>query len=42
MKKSSHNQSNGSALMANPTFTKTQVYLAVAFIYIYIITTIFF
>lgn len=41
MKKSSHTQAIGLNQSDNPIITRTQIYLAVAFIYIYFITAIF-
>ena len=41
MKNSSHTQVIRMEETKNPTITKTQIYLAVAFIYLYFITAIF-
>lgn len=42
MKKSSHTQTIDLSKGSNSSITRTQIYLAVTFIYIYFITAIFF
>ncbi|MGA8852784.1 MAG: hypothetical protein WB492_01270 [Christiangramia sp.] len=42
MKTSSHNPVIGHSKMENHSITRTQIYLAVTFIYIYFLTAIFF